>query len=60
EAHNGFGENAKHFTNQDELIHSLKSYLKNNVTVLIKGSRSMKMEKIVESFIPEKKLEHTH
>lgn len=60
ETQRAFGENAHHFTNQNELIHSLKSYLKNNITLLIKGSRSMKMEKIVESFIPEKKLEHTH
>jgi UDP-N-acetylmuramoyl-tripeptide--D-alanyl-D-alanine ligase len=60
EAQRGFGENAYHFNDRELLIAALKPYLKNNTTTLIKGSRSMQMEKIVEPFVPEKKLEHSH
>jgi UDP-N-acetylmuramoyl-tripeptide--D-alanyl-D-alanine ligase len=55
-----FGSEAKHFTNRDELITSLKPYLKNNTTILIKGSRSMKMEKILAGIIPKNQFEQTH
>jgi UDP-N-acetylmuramoyl-tripeptide--D-alanyl-D-alanine ligase len=60
ETQRGFGENAKHFSDRDELIAALKPYLKNDTTILIKGSRSMQMEKVVEALVPEKKLEHAH
>ena len=36
-----------HYHNSDDLISSLKSELKNNDKVLFKGSRGMKMEKII-------------
>ncbi|MDA7747162.1 UDP-N-acetylmuramoyl-tripeptide--D-alanyl-D-alanine ligase [Psychromonas sp.] len=48
-------EGATHFQNKDQLKLAIKSYLsneKNNVVVLIKGSRSAKMEEIV-AFIKE-------
>ena len=44
-----FGKNAQHFENHDALIQSLKPQLTKEVTVLIKGSRGMKMEKVVEA-----------
>ena len=36
-----------HYHNSDALISSLKSQLKDNDKVLFKGSRGMKMEKII-------------
>jgi len=36
-----------HYNNSDELIKSLKSHLQDNDKILIKGSRGMKMEKII-------------
>ncbi|MGB9087405.1 MAG: UDP-N-acetylmuramoyl-tripeptide--D-alanyl-D-alanine ligase [Candidatus Aquirickettsiella gammari] len=42
-----FGANAKHYTYQEELIPVLKRSLQNKVTVLIKGSRSARMDQVV-------------
>jgi len=42
-----FGSNAHHFHNQEQLIETVKSYLTPHSTVLVKGSRYMKMEKVV-------------
>lgn len=53
-----FGKNAQHFTDRDKLISALQSHLKTGATILIKGSRSMRMEKVVAGIIPEKELEH--
>ena len=36
-----------HYSDSDELIKSLKSHLKDNDKILFKGSRGMKMEKII-------------
>jgi UDP-N-acetylmuramoyl-tripeptide--D-alanyl-D-alanine ligase len=55
-----FGTQAHHFTDREALITALKPYLKSGVTVLVKGSRSMKMEKILEGIIPENQLEKSH
>jgi len=44
-----FGENAQHFDNQEELIQALLPCLSKEVLVLVKGSRSMKMEKVVDA-----------
>jgi UDP-N-acetylmuramoyl-tripeptide--D-alanyl-D-alanine ligase len=60
EAQCAFGNNAYHFNDREQLIAALKPYLKNNTTILIKGSRSMQMEKIIEPLVPEKKLEQIH
>jgi len=46
-----FGENAKHFENQVLLIEALKPYLNKDTLVLVKGSRSMKMENVVEAIL---------
>lgn len=45
----GFGAGAQHFTEHDDLIDSLRNELPNGATVLIKGSRGMQMEKIVNA-----------
>lgn len=42
-----FGDNAHHFPVQDELISRLKKDLHENVTLLVKGSRSAHMERVV-------------
>lgn len=46
-----FGQGAKHFFTAAELLAVLKTYLKAGVTVLVKGSRSSKMENIVQEII---------
>lgn len=43
----GFGEGAYHFTEQEKLVSALIPFLQNNTTILVKGSRSMQMEKVV-------------
>lgn len=47
-----FGEGAYHFNEQEKLINALKPFLNNQTTILIKGSRSMHMEKVVAGLIP--------
>lgn len=59
-ASEAFGKGAQHFTDREKLISSLQSHLKNGVTILIKGSRSMRMEKILAGIIPDNQLEHSH
>lgn len=46
-----FGEGAYHFLKQEELINALKPYLHNTTTILVKGSRSMRMEKVVNELV---------
>lgn len=46
-----FGEGAYHFSEQDKLLNALKPFLYNQTTILVKGSRSMHMEKIVQGLI---------
>lgn len=60
EATAAFGEQAQHFTERDALIHALKPHLTQQVTVLVKGSRSMHMEKIVAELVPHEQLSHAH
>jgi UDP-N-acetylmuramoyl-tripeptide--D-alanyl-D-alanine ligase len=55
-----FGENAQHFTERDKLIDALKPLLNKDVTLLVKGSRSMKMEKVLAAIVPEEQLDHAH
>ncbi|MCX4028311.1 UDP-N-acetylmuramoyl-tripeptide--D-alanyl-D-alanine ligase [Endozoicomonas sp. SM1973] len=43
----GFGEGAQHFTNKAELVEFLDKQLSESLVVLIKGSRSAKMETVV-------------
>lgn len=44
-----FGEQGYFFSTQDELIAFIKQALHENVNILIKGSRAMQMEKVVEA-----------
>jgi UDP-N-acetylmuramoyl-tripeptide--D-alanyl-D-alanine ligase len=46
-----FGENAKNFKNKDELILFIKHHRSEELVILVKGSRFMHMELIVESLI---------
>jgi len=46
-----FGEGAYHFNEQDKLVTALKPLLYNQTTILVKGSRSMRMEKVVAELI---------
>lgn len=46
-----FGEGAYHFSEQEKLVNALKPFLYNQTTILVKGSRSMKMEKVVAGLV---------
>lgn len=46
-----FGENGKHYTNKTKLINDLKNILDKSTTVLVKGSRFMKMDEISKSIV---------
>jgi UDP-N-acetylmuramoyl-tripeptide--D-alanyl-D-alanine ligase len=46
-----FGEGAHHFTEQNKLIDAIKPLLSQQMTVLVKGSRSMHMEKVVNGLL---------
>ena len=49
----GFGEGARHFEDHDSLIHCLQQEMQADVTVLVKGSRAMKMERVVAAISRE-------
>ncbi len=51
-----FGEGAEHFKSRDELAAALRSSLRPGVICLVKGSRSMGMEAVVEAAISESRL----
>lgn len=46
-----FGSSGKHYASQEDLIEALRPLLEKDVTVLIKGSRSAQMEKVVAALI---------
>jgi UDP-N-acetylmuramoyl-tripeptide--D-alanyl-D-alanine ligase len=56
----GFGKNARHFTDRQELLAALKPLLQSQTNILIKGSRSMSMEKIVAGILPAEQFDHAH
>jgi UDP-N-acetylmuramoyl-tripeptide--D-alanyl-D-alanine ligase len=47
----GFGAGAMHFERVEELLAEIECALGAEVTVLVKGSRFMKMERVVQSFM---------
>jgi UDP-N-acetylmuramoyl-tripeptide--D-alanyl-D-alanine ligase len=47
----GFGEGAMHFERIEELLAEVEQALGADVSVLVKGSRFMKMERVVQSFL---------
>ncbi len=44
-----FGENAHYFKEIELLLSALKEQLKKNMTLLVKGSRSMRMERVIQA-----------
>ena len=50
---NSFGEGAQHFKVEEELITNIRNEINHEVTVLIKGSRAMHMENIVNALLQE-------
>ena len=49
EAVSGFGMNAIHFQDMDQLNERLRKDITPGITVLVKGSRGMRMERVVEA-----------
>ncbi len=47
------GRDGWHFESPDDLLEELEKVLAPNVTVLVKGSRFMKMERVVEKLVPD-------
>lgn len=52
-SHTAFTGAGKHFTNQNDLIKQLKQEAKANTTILVKGSRSAQMEKVVQALMDD-------
>jgi UDP-N-acetylmuramoyl-tripeptide--D-alanyl-D-alanine ligase len=59
-ASEAFGQNAQHFDTLESLLEALRSHMKSGVTVLVKGSRFMKMERVVNAIIKEKLVMEAH
>ncbi|SCZ86624.1 UDP-N-acetylmuramoyl-tripeptide--D-alanyl-D-alanine ligase [Nitrosomonas mobilis] len=51
-----FGHGGQHFVNVDELMAYLTDLLDTDVTVLVKGSRSMRMERVIEKLTVAEKM----
>ena len=50
-----FGEGGQHFSEHAQLIEELKKTVNENSVVLIKGSRGMRMERVVEALIEQER-----
>jgi len=50
-----FGEGGQHFELIEDLLAGVEQALGPQVTVLVKGSRFMKMERVVQSFVEAKR-----
>ncbi|RKT43473.1 UDP-N-acetylmuramoyl-tripeptide--D-alanyl-D-alanine ligase [Thiocapsa rosea] len=48
-ATSAFGHGARHFTDQGELVRALRTEMSANDRILVKGSRSARMEQVVEA-----------
>ena len=49
EAADGFGEGARSFDSLDDLVSDLSSGMASDINLLVKGSRGMRMERVVEA-----------
>ena len=58
-ASDAYGVNAQHFSSIESLVESLKKQMKQGVSVLVKGSRFMKMERLVDEISSKEKLQET-
>jgi UDP-N-acetylmuramoyl-tripeptide--D-alanyl-D-alanine ligase len=54
------GRDGWHFESPEDLLEELEKVLAPNVTVLVKGSRFMKMERVVEKLVPNFNNYNTH
>ncbi len=52
-AADAFGQRGQHFNSQQDLIFALRPLLNDKVTVLVKGSNSMGMQKVAQSLMKE-------
>ncbi len=52
-AHAAFGKHAQHHQSHDALIGALKQVVDDNTTILVKGSRAIQMERIVNALTEE-------
>jgi len=59
-ASDSFGRNAQHFDDLEALLNKLHGDMSKDVTVLVKGSRFMKMERVVNQIIKEKLVMEAH
>jgi UDP-N-acetylmuramoyl-tripeptide--D-alanyl-D-alanine ligase len=59
-ASQAFGKDAKHFDSIESLVSALKTKMKQGVTVLVKGSRFMQMERVVKELIVKEISEQKH
>ena len=55
-----FGANSQHFDTLEALLDELQSHMKQEITVLVKGSRFMKMERVVNAITKEKSVMEVH
>jgi len=53
EASKAFGQNSQHFEDVENLVEAIVPQLSSDVTVLVKGSRMMRMERVVNSLLKQ-------
>lgn len=59
-ASTAFGDSGQHFESVEHAVEAIKKNMHHGVTVLVKGSRFMKMEHIVNQIVREKNSEGRH
>jgi UDP-N-acetylmuramoyl-tripeptide--D-alanyl-D-alanine ligase len=55
-----FGKGAQHFAHLEDLLEALEQNLHPRATILVKGSRFMRMERVVAHFVPTDPLKEEH